>query len=210
MRDIEFLPAWYPAIRRRCRWVAFQGWITLFVVLLISGYALAKRLQVRGINQTTSQTQAQINLSRRQLATLSQKIKLEDELRQQDRIAARLGVGVETTRLLKALEQAMTPEMALTRVSLSTQEQPRTNEPVSRHPGNSDPVELDRRLKVVVDGVAPSEIQAVSLMGNLLKVSCFENVAIQLNQAKLQDGQMTQAFQVTFDMDLNAPAESVP
>jgi hypothetical protein len=209
MREIEFLPAWYPAIRRRCRWVAFQGWITFFVVLLISGYALAKRLQVLGINQTAVQTQAQIDLSRRQLVQLNQKLKLEDELRQQDRIAARLGVGVETTRLLNALEQAMTPEMALTNVSLSTVEQPQTNEPVSSHPA-SDPVELDRRLKVVVDGVAPSEIQAVTLMGNLLKVSCFENVAIQLNQAKLQDGHPTHAFEVTFDLDLNAPAESEP
>jgi hypothetical protein len=211
MRDIEFLPEWYPAIQRRYRWVAVQAWVTVAVVLLIAGYAVARRVAVRSANQTAAATQAQINLSRQQLVQLSEKLKFEDELRQQERIVGRLGLGVETTRLLKALEEAMTPEMALTNLSLETQEQPRVITAIAQRSGAANqPVEMDRRLKVVVDGVAPTEIEAVTMMGNLLKVSCFENVAIQMNEGKMRDGHIARQFEVTFEMNLNPPAEGRP
>jgi hypothetical protein len=205
MREIDFLPAWYPAIQRRYGQLIVQLWVTVAVILIVAGYAIAKQMQVRAAHRATAQTEAQITLSRQQLVQLGQKLKYEDELRQQDRIVARLGLGVETTRLLKALQDAMTPEMALTNVSLETEETPLV--PVRTRTDADQSVEYDRRLKVVVDGVAPTEIEPVTLMGNLMKVSCFENVAIQLKEPRTRGGHITREFQVSFDMNLNPPAE---
>ena len=208
MHEVDFLPPWYPAIQRRQKAVVIQAWATLLIVVCVCGYALARKMQVNAAKQITVQTEAQINLSRQQLAQLSEKMKFEDQLREQDRIVARLGLGVETTRLLKALDDAMTPEMALTNLSIETTEQPPAmNISLLRTASSDAAVDQDRKLKVVVDGVAPTEIEAVTMMGNLLKVNCFENVAIQLNEGKLRDGHIAREFEVTFDMNLNAPAE---
>ena len=191
MREIDFLPDWYPRIQRKRRWVIIQALVTVTMIVLISGFALARKLQVSAVVATAAQTEAQISLSRQQLAQLNEKTKYENELRQQEHIVAQIGIGVETTRLLKAVEDAMTPDMALTNLSLEMEEQPR---------------ETDRRLKVVVDGVAPTEMEAVTLLGNLAKVKCFENVAIRVNDENARDGHMTRDFEVTFDMNLNSPA----
>jgi hypothetical protein len=209
MREIDFLPSWYPAIQRRYRWVIAQAWVTLVLIFVLSGYALAKHYQVRAARQTTAQTEAQIQLSHQQLAQLNEKLKYQDELRQQDRIVARLGLGVETTRVLKALQDAMSPAMALTGLKIETEEQPRAIALTSSL-DRDQPLEMDRRLKVTVDGVAPTEIEAVTLLGNLLKVKCFENVAIQSNQGKMRDGHITHDFEVTFEINLNPTVEDKP
>ena len=33
MREVEFLPAWYPQVRRRRRLVVLQAWMTLAVLI---------------------------------------------------------------------------------------------------------------------------------------------------------------------------------
>jgi Tfp pilus assembly protein PilN len=216
MREIDFLPTWYPQIQQRHRRLIVQGWITLVILSMLVGYALLKRWQVHSARIVTQQCQAQITLSRQQLAQLSEKLKYEAELRQQDQIVARLGLGVDSTRLLKSLEDAMTPEMSLTNLSLETVEQPRPTAVIgfnTRNPNASvtkaDGSEVDRRLKVVVDGVAPSDMQVAALMENLAKINCFENVAFPyLREGRSRDGHVTREFEVTFELNLDPPAES--
>ncbi len=219
MREIDFLPHWYPQIQLRYRRLIAQAWVTLAIISLLAGYTLTKRWQVHNAKVVTAQTKAQISQSQTQLVQLSEKLKYEAELRQQDQIVARLGLGVDTTRLLKSLEDAMTPEMSLTAISLETIEQARPGTVMSvsvRNPtgtpskSESDFPDVDRRLKVVVDGVAPSDMQEATMLDNLAKVSCFENVQPHyLREARSRDGHVMREFEVTFDINLNPPAESV-
>jgi Tfp pilus assembly protein PilN len=213
MREIDFLPAWYPAIQRRYRWVMVQAWATLAILVLLTGYAMMERAELQIAGRTTEQTESQIRVSRQQLAKLTEKMKYEQELRRKDQILAQLGLGVDSTRLLKALEDAMTPEMALTSFSLEAQESPRAV-PLSLFlshrqldPGDA----LDRRLKVSVDGVAPSDVEIATFMEHLQHFGCFENIAFPyLREGRTQDGHVLREFEVTFEVNLNAPAEARP
>jgi Tfp pilus assembly protein PilN len=212
MREIDFLPEWYPRIQNRYRAVVAQAWVTLVIVAMLGGYAIFKRWQLHGARLVTAQCQAQISLSQMQLAQLAEKLKYQAELKKQDEIVARLGLDVDATRLLRALQDAMTPEMALTDVSMETIEQAR---PVTVIPARNAPLpaqsEVDRRLKVTVNGVSPSDIQVATLIENLGKIGCFENVAFSnLQDRRSRDGHLMREFEVTFDLNLNPPAEGKP
>ena len=211
MREIDFLPGWYPAIQRRYRAMVMQAWATLLVAMLIGGYAVAKRVQVFQARQITAQTEAQIRVSQQQLAQLTRKLKYESELREQDQIVARLGLGVETTRLLQGMEDAMTPEMALTDLSLETVEQARPTQSLiamNRRATNDTTPDVDRRLKVVVSGVAPTDTDSATFVEQLLKMKVFDNVALAyMHEGRSRDGHVTREFQVTFEMNLNPPSE---
>ncbi len=216
MREINFLPSWYPAIQRRYRQLIVQAWITVTLLLILTGYAMAQRLKVHLAGRATAQTKAQIRLSQQQLTQLAEKLKYEDELRRQDQIVAKLGIGVDTTRLLKALEDAMTPEMALTNLSIETVEQVRPGLPLvalarQAAAGGNPQQEVDRRLKVMVDGVAPTDMEVATLMEHLQKAGYFENVAFPyLREGRSRDGHVMREFEVSFEIDLNPPAEIKP
>jgi hypothetical protein len=211
MREIDFLPAWYPAIQRRYRWVIAQAWGTLIILLLLTAYAAVQRWNVRLASQTTAQAEAQITVSRQQLAQLTEKLNYEDELRRQEQIVSRVGIGVETTRLLKALEDAMTPDMALTNLTLETVDQARPTQTVLRL--NTSPVsdpspQVDRVLKVKVDGVAPTDLEVALLMQHLQQAGCFENVAPPyMREGRSRNGHAMREFEITFDINLNAQVE---
>jgi len=181
--------------------------------VLLAGYAGLKHWQVRTARLVTAQCQAQISLSQQQLSQLAEKLKYQAELRQQDQIVARLGLDVDATRLLRALQDAMTPEMALTNVTLETAEQARAAVAVrnTSATARNDFPDVDRRLKVTIDGVSPSDIQVATLIENLGKVSCFENVAFSnLQDRHSRDGHVMREFEVTFDLNLNPPTEGRP
>jgi Tfp pilus assembly protein PilN len=215
MREINFLPNWYPQIQQRYRWLIAQAWMTITIVSLLGGYALVKRWQVHSAKAVTSQCEARITQSRQQLAQLGEMLKYESELRQQDQIVARLGLGVDTTRLLKSLEDAMPTEMSLTNISVETVEQARPGSVMTisarNNPASSDKADgadVDRRLKVLVDGVAPTDMQAATLVENLLKVNCFENVAfVYFREGRSRDGHVMREFEITFDLNLNPPGD---
>ena len=218
MREIDFLPNWYPQIQQRYRWLIAQAWVTVTIILLLGGYALVQRWQVRGAKAVTSQCEARITQSRQQLAQLGEMLKYEGQLRQQEQIVARLGLGVDTTRLLKSLEDAMPTEMSLTNISVETIEQARSSPLMTivarNNPAGSskaDETDVNRRLKVLVDGVAPTDMQAATLVENLLKVNCFENVAfVYFREGRSRDGHVMREFEITFDINLDPPADVKP
>jgi hypothetical protein len=212
MREIDFLPDWYPQIQTRYRMVVAQAWVTVAIVAVLVGYVLFKRWQVHSVKVVTAQCLAQISQSQQQLAQLNEKLKYEAQLRRQEQIVARLGLGVETTRLMKALQDAMTPEMALTNLSLETVELAKPGamsaSSSAHRDGKDQTSDVDRRLKVVLDGVEPNDMQLATLLENLSKVKCFENVAFSNSvEGQSRDGHVLREFEVTFEMNLNPPSE---
>src|SRR5690606_32166709 len=106
MRELEFLPAWYPQLRQRKRLMVLQGWMSL---LVIAGLALWLSLINRNISADEAQLRAlTADLSRTQLElhTLDDLLSLQKQLRVQDQVMAQIGLHVETTRLINALESA--------------------------------------------------------------------------------------------------------
>lgn len=205
MREMEFLPDWYPRLRQRKRRIALQGWMTLLVI-----GALALWLSL--INRNTAAAQEQLtqlsdDLVRTQLDLdkLKSLEHLQEQLRIQDEVMARIGLHVEMTRLINALETAMSHDMSLLGLNMEVQEQER------RIAGLADIVNksakpqtlLDRRLTIKLRGVAPTDVELANFMFKLTNDPLFESVALNYARERREQGHLLREFEVSFAINLN-------
>jgi hypothetical protein len=216
VRDIEFLPDWYPMIRRRYRVVVFQAYTTAVILVMLGTYALVQRYHVYTARQATKKTDTQIGRTKIELAELSEKLHLQNQLQHQDSVVARLGIGVDTTRLLASIEEAMPPGVALSGLTCETVD---LEKPTAVKQANGSrpapaadkhaPDEPDRRLNVVLDGLSPTDVQAAALVEKLNDVPYFQDVQLAyLRDGKTHDGRAAREFEVTFSLHLNPGGEA--
>jgi hypothetical protein len=208
VRDIEFLPDWYPMIRRRYRTVVVQAYATVVILIALGGYAGIKRWQVFTARKMTAKTDVQIDVTKTELIQLTDKLKFQEQLRHENSVVARLGVGVDTTRLLAAIEDAMPAGVALTGFSCETvdQKRPAPSRPAGSKAPTADktiPEETDRRMNVVIDGLSPTDVQAAALVEKLNDVPFFQDVQLAyLRDGKTRDGRPAREFELTFNLHL--------
>jgi Tfp pilus assembly protein PilN len=141
------------------------------------------------------------------LKRLDQQMDLEQQLQKQKQVIEKLGVYVESDRLLGAISAVMPPQASLLDLTISTKEQ---YKPVPTLPGTVQQkklVKLDRQLEVKLHGVAPSPQDVANLMINLGKLTYFEQPALSYARDKSMSGRVMREFEVTFYVNLNSPPE---
>ena len=203
MRELEFLPEWYPQSRRRKRIVLLQGYMTLLMAAgLIAWLFLAHRN-----TQTAAATLAGINnqvfQTHQEMHQLEEQVALKSQLLVQRQIVEKLGMPVEMSRLLYALDQKLPPQVSLTSLSFDTQEQLKiaTSLAAARLATQGDNV--DRRLHVRLDGVAPTDNDVANFLTGLSRVPFFDDVAMSYSRDQTDNGHVMRDFEVTFSVNLN-------
>ena len=181
MRELEFLPGWYPSLQRRKNAVTVQAWIALAVVLCMVAAAVTQRWQVHRREQILELSSQQLAQSGKQLAQLDELQQQQQQLqRQQDAVAA-LGAGVDMTRLLAAITAVMPPDMSLLELGVET------------HDGSAD-----RRLSVHLQGVAPTDGDVAELLIKLNAIRFFDQVEMSYVRDRLQSGHVQREFELSF------------
>src|SRR5688500_2335138 len=103
MRELEFLPEWYPKLGRRKRAVAFQAWITLSIAAFLGLWTVLSQRDVRAKEAELRDVSSSLTRSVTELDRLHKLEKLKDQYAAQDEIFARIGRPIEMTRLLTTL-----------------------------------------------------------------------------------------------------------
>lgn len=209
MREMEFLPSWYRVVRRQRIAVIVQAWATvgLLVVLLVTTGLSKFRL----INSKAelSNVRQQMAVTQKDLDELESMKQLQRRWSEQGEVLAKLGVSVESTRLMGLLAQATPESIALIGLNLQTEEKVETVKSVAaaRAMKDKEP-SIDRKLRVRVQGVAPSDAEVADLMAKLGAVVFLEDVSMSYSKDADQNGRAVRQFEVTFAMDLNAPGSN--
>ena len=207
MRELEFLPSWYPQARRRQRWLRLQACTTLLLVL---GLGLWLGLANRNISHAQAgltAVDAQLAQSQLELEQLQVQLKLKHQLEFQRQIVSRLGLQVEMSRMMNTLEQVMPKEMSLCELSFDTEES------IKRADGNpagatSKDAAKNRMLRVRMLAVAPSDVDLANFLAGLTNVPFFQDVAMTTSHDKSEGGHIMREFEVTFSINLNAPSDN--
>jgi Tfp pilus assembly protein PilN len=187
VRELEFLPRWYPSLQRRKSAVAAQAWIALAVVLCMAGAAVAQRWQVHRQEQIALLSSQQIAQSAKQLAKLDELQQQQQQMHsRQDAIAA-LGANIDMTRLLGAITAAMPPDASLLELAVEVRD------------GSAD-----QKLKVHLQGVAPSDADVAGLLVNLNTIPFFDRVEMTDVRDRLQGGRVQREFDVSFAVQASA------
>ena len=212
MREVEFLPDWYPKVRKRKRMVALQAWVTLTLMvglgmwmLLVQRNVHARELELDGLRKDLTQSEAE-------LARLEELLQLQRQLGQQDQIFNKIGRPVETTKLLTTLEQMMPSDMALLDLSVDTEDAPRGGGGGGGAAGAwggglagraaREKEQETPKLRFRLRGVAPTDTDLGEFLHKLTGRPFFKNVELLYSHERQDRGHIMREFEVTFVMEL--------
>jgi Tfp pilus assembly protein PilN len=199
MREMEFLPEWYPQSRRRKRVVVLQGYMML---LLAAGLAVWLALAQRNIHTASAALagiESQISQTHQEMHQLDEQVALKNQLLLQRQIIGKLGLPVEMSRLLFTLDQKLPRDMSLTDLSFDTREQLKAAN--TRVSARGD--DIDRRLHIRLEGVAPTDNDVANFLTALARVPFFDDVAMNYSRDRNEGGHIMRDFEITFSVNLN-------
>lgn len=203
MRELEFLPTWYPRLRRRQQFLKLQGAITVALVVLLGGWMINARAGVSKQTQARAALDNELSKSSAELALLNEQVDLKGQLQKQKEIMDRVGKHVESSRLISLLSDSLTKQMAVLELKFSTIESaPRVN----RDPTIREEAPPERRLQVSVVGVAPSDLDISEFLDRLSKVRFCESVQLLEANDMAKDGHLLRRFEVVFSVNLTRGA----
>lgn len=216
MREVEFLPGWYPVLRRRRALAVTQAWATAVIMGALCLFGVAEHHRVMAHESHSAQLTDEMAQTRRDLKLLDEQLSLKKQLQQQAVILSKVGLQVDATRLLGELANTMGRDMFLVELNIDTQEVVKPLETAvannlrsraamsSANEGDNDI--CDRRLKVKMVCIAPSDVEVANFLAGLTNKSFLDEVAMTYARDRVQGGRVMREIEVTFLINLNSPA----
>jgi Tfp pilus assembly protein PilN len=209
MREIDFVPPWYSQVLWRRNLLRLQGWLVLAAV---AGSMLWLYLVVR--NTRSSETaldslRGQVVQTQSQLSQMERLEQLRRQWQQQAEVLAKMGLHVDSGRLIARLAEALPPSVGLQTLNVEVEEKP-VEISAAQRAALKDPAlaPMDRKLRVKLQGAAPTDVEVIALMRELNKVPFFERVTPTFARDKREAGHVLREFELTFFVNLNAPSGS--
>lgn len=201
MRELEFLPSWYPTLRRRRRHVAMQAWLSGAVVLALFSWVVLAQRNVRAAESGLSGLQNQLALANEKVKQLDELQALKRQMSQQAQVVNQLGPHVPVARLLDVLDEMMPKDMAILGLDLGTEENTR---PTTGGQSDAPPqLTVTRKLKVQIHGAAPSDVEVGYFMDRIVSTIPKATEPLMTSKDRVENGRQMCDFQVTFYIDLN-------
>ena len=206
MRELEFIPTWYVRLLRRRRLLFVQSWLALAMagglalwVFLADGNARAAEIALESLRHQVQQTESQ-------LQQMDQLEKLRKQWRRQADVMDRMGLHVESARLVSKLAEVMPRAVSITLLQLEVRETPMALASAARAAlRDSAPPPMDRTLHVYLQCVAPTDLEVVTLITELSRVPFFQKVTPTYARDRRESGHVLREFELTFEVNLNPP-----
>jgi hypothetical protein len=208
MREVEFLPQWYPTALRRRAWFRAQTWATVAIVIGTGLFLLMQRRTLYAAEVDRHAASAELAETRGKVRELDQQVRLQADLLDKQNLVAQLGVPVELSRVLAEVGECMPAEMTLDEVNVSTVEADRSIVEQQRsRPGKREvarePIAKSRKLRVQITGVAPSDSQVYGFFGQLTDRRFLDNVRLDRTSERRTESCVMREFAVSFEVPLD-------
>jgi Tfp pilus assembly protein PilN len=189
--EIELLPHWYAQARYRRRLLVVQCVATAILLSLLGVVGFLRRHTVWETRNQVSILETNLAESRQSVQQLALARQELEQLQARQRIYQRLGPQVNPNRILSAIAGAMPGEASLTSFELSVEEQPVNVSATERA--------SDRRLRIRLAGIAPSDGAVGQLIEKLDRVPVFNNVQLAFVRGKTD---ICREFDLNFSINL--------
>lgn len=202
MRELEFLPAWYPVMRRRRTLAVTQSYATAALMVGLLLWGIVGHQRVMQTQAQTISTTDELKQVRGELKMLDEQLRLKQQLQHQDQVLRKIGLPVDATRLLGELDHLMGSQTFLVSLVADTEETVRNTTPPGL--GQTKTERVERRLRVTVVGVAPSDADVANFLAGLSSRTYFDQVAMTYTRDRDHSGRLMREFEVSFVVNLNA------
>jgi len=186
MNEIDFLPERIKDQRMLRRQLIRQGYL---MVLCIAGLGVMTYVfQLR-----VDKAQGELEMLRSRGRDMDSQIVLRDELNQQlaelmikSRIEEQLGRRVGTLDILGELQKVMPESLTLTNMTMETVTVQVVADPAEKRNASNQPVSgkgaaketTVKRVRLVLTGMAPTDVDVANFIGQLAGSKCFEDVSM--------------------------------
>jgi Tfp pilus assembly protein PilN len=178
MREFEFLPDWYPLLRRRRRVLMFHAWITGMVVAAAVMWIFFTQNTVVAAQDALQVLRDRKDQTNQQLLDLSKSRQQTTELTDQANAMRQLGPPISLGKTLNQLQDVMPADIDLLDLSIAAAD------------GNS--------LKIQLHGVGPSDATVGQFISRLMASPQFAGTSMDYLCDRKQDGRLMREFQITF------------
>ena len=198
MRELEFLPDWYPLLRRRRRILVLEAWLAILIIAVLGLWLILSAHNVIAKESLLDVRQKQLTQSNYELQKLAELESLKRQMSDQAKLMAHLGPNVPMGRLMDTLTQTLPKGMALQNVTVEFKKGVKSAVPGHIAAGDSNP-----QYVVEIHGVAPSDAELGDFMINLAKkIPDWDGG--ELGEDDLhQDGHLMREFDFSFSIKLS-------
>ncbi len=208
MRELEFLPAWYPQLRQRKRLLVLQVHMSLVLLAGLGLWMLKFDRNIAADRARLAQLSDQLQDTQLVLQKLDELEKLDAQLKVQEEVVEKIGLHVEVTRMINALEEAMSSDMSLLNLHMDVFEQQKSPTSLQTLAAALSSQEqkpaVDRTLRVKVHGVAPTDVELANFLYKLGQNPLFDRVTMNYTKELTQNGHIMREFEVSFSVSLNS------
>jgi len=206
MANIDFLPERIRCQRLRSSWLTRQVYLLAVFAAALGMLALVRQNRIsRAEAELLLLTGRSANVQR-QLAMLGSLEEQQAELHLKKRINDHLGSRVNTLVVLAEIERLMPAGMSLANLNIEPTEQavavtplaPRATgpRPVPAGPEATKAQQTVKRLRMVLTGVAPSDVDVANFIGQMATSRLFEEVTMGYAKNATYRGRVAREFQV--------------
>jgi Tfp pilus assembly protein PilN len=210
MPEVDFLPAWYPQVRRRHFLLRAQ--LSASLVLLVSA-ALVLMFNQREAHATrtrAAELQDTLRQTRDEVRELDELLSLQEQLLAKQRVVEQLGLTVEATRVLADIDRVLPAGSSLDQFTLETVETPRQLGDIAaekKRRKSASPPTLTRQTQVRIRGVAPAEAQVTQVFSALLAMRHLHEVRLESSAEMSESLNGGRSFDMSFVIPLDYAPE---
>jgi Tfp pilus assembly protein PilN len=201
VREMEFMPDWYPTLRRRRRLVTINSWMAAAVVVGLGIWMLLAERNIRAAQGSLDLLHGELKQTDTQLQRLGELQSLNQQMQQQAQVVARLGPHVPTARIVNILEDVMPPQMALLDFSSEQETQVKAQTAVALAAGVQAPVV--HRVRFKIHGVTPTDVDLGDFLARLAAIPYFSDINMTYSRDRSDSGHVMREFEVTFELNLD-------
>ena len=202
MREVEFLPTWYPKVRKRRRVVALQAWITLILICGLGLWILLVQRNVHAREVELISLHTDLTKSEGELQRLEDLLALQRQLGQQDQIFMKIGRPIETTKVLTTLHDLMPQDMALLELGIDSEEPVHQIGSLAARAQQEQQHQQQGKLRLKLHGIAPTDMDLAEFLAKLTAKPFFKQVELMYAHERVDSGHVMREFEVAFVMDL--------
>lgn len=205
MTEVDLLPQWYPVAVRRRRRLLLQAWLTGVVMLLMGGVLVWRQANVEATHVELVSLAAQRRAADRTLADVAAAHARLTELSRRAELVSRMGLPLETTRIVSEICGNLPADVALTSLDLRTEERaaaPDSAANAGRTGSRGSRGAPMRQMHFGIAGLAASSDSVFALGEHLKSLPLLHAVRIAGTQATQVYGRPAVAFEISFRIDL--------
>lgn len=202
MREIDFLPDWYPAVRRQRAMLRTQVCVSAVVVFAGLGMLLASYRQCDAAEAKLKSAREVAQQAVKEVHQLDEMLSLQKQLVTKQRIIGELGLPVEMGRVISELNQCLPTSVSFVDLDFKTQEKAIETTIADRAKQGATPT-LSRRLELNIKGVAPTESDVTAFWSRLIQRPYFTDVRLVNSIERRSNDHRWRSFEISLAIALD-------